>query len=265
MKSNSENYPKQSKNVVSFLQIVNELKNVGYEKSNNTAPLAEWILQKKRELEGGQKSSSDSDNTFIEIPMELEKTLDSLRKSLGLDTRRVFPVSAVFRDLELLEFAKKRALLLHGSEDVSVYLEALVQKDHSGLSAPSGRLFDLLESCESIIRRKGLRVVKQFEVNACDLWVPEISLAIEPRSDFNQGEEGDLFRLLTLSHQHFDAEHLVVVLPEETSEENYQSCRAVQHIVKDLKVLKINDLEAFVEEIVLETLVPLDEMADSSD
>ena len=67
VKSNSQSYPEQSKSVVAFLQIVNELKNVGYEKSEKTAPLAEWILQKKRELEG-QQSSSATDNAFIEIP-----------------------------------------------------------------------------------------------------------------------------------------------------------------------------------------------------
>ncbi|MBO93334.1 MAG: hypothetical protein CMI32_00340 [Opitutales bacterium] len=264
VKSDPEIYPKKSKNVVTFLQIVDELRSVGYDKSENTAPLAEWILQEERKREDGDQSSSSSGKTFIEIPMDLGKTLDSLRKSLGLETRRVYPVSAVFRNIDLLEFAKKRSLLLHGTEDVSVYLEGLVQKDQSGLSAPSGTLFDLLESCEQIVGRKGFRVTKQFEVNACDLWVPEMGLAIEPRSDYNLGDEGELFRLLTLSQQHFDTECMAVVLPNEISDKNYQSCRTLQHIIEDLSVLKINEFEAFVEEIALETLAPFSGMDDSS-
>ena len=262
VKSNPKSYPKRSKRVGILLRIVKEIRSVGYEKSENTASLAEWILHEQRQMKGRPKPSSAAKKTPIKIPMDLGKTLDSLRGSLGLGNRRVYPYSAVFRKLELFEFAKKRALLLHGTEDVSAYLERLVQKDQSGLKAPSGTLFDLIEGCEYIVNRKGFQVTKQFGVNACDLWVPDMSLAIEPISDFTPGAEGELFRLLTLSHHHFDAEHLVVVLPNEISTENYQCCRTLQHVVEDLTVLRINDFEAFVDEIALEALTPVDDIAD---
>jgi hypothetical protein len=166
-----------------------------------------------------------------------------------LDDQKVYPASTIFRKEELWNYAKKRAMLLHGTEDLSLYIENLVWKEKSGLEAPAGLLFDLLECCEQVIKRKGYHVSKNFEVNICDLWVPELRLGIEPRMAFEAAEEGNLFRLLTLSEIHYNAACLVVVLPNDTEEPNFQSCRSLQHIVLNLKVLRMKDFEEYLDEI----------------
>ena len=251
VETNPKTYSPKSKGVVFFREIVKELRSEGFNKSEHTAPLAEWIRQEQRNRGGNGEKSSSRENQTPEIPMDLGKTLDSIRKTIGLEDRRVYPFSGVFRKQELLDFAKQRALLLHGTDDLSVYLESLVRKEQSGLEAPSGALFDLLESCEYVVRRKGFNVSKSFEVNACDLWIQELSVAIEPRTVFESVEEGDLFRLLTLSSHHYEADHLIVVLPNDIDEENFQSCRSLQHIIENLKVLRMKDLEGFLDEIIL--------------
>ena len=243
-------YPRDNKGVASFLELVEKLRSGGYEKSIDTAPLAEWIREKiGPDIEGTSPAWAKK---TLKIPKNLKKTLASIRKTIGKKKREVHPFSGSFRKPETLEFAHKRASLLYGSRDLSIYIEDLVLKEQSGLRAPSGALFDLLEICEFIVRRKGLHLSKSFEVNMCDFWVPEISLGIEIRSEFDAGEEGELFRLLTLSRQHYETEHLTVVLPNELEEHLFQGCRALQHIVDNLKVLRIDDFEGFIEDIALE-------------
>ena len=55
--------------------------------------------------------------------------------------------------------------------------------------------------------------------------------------------------LLTLSELHYNATCLVVVLPNGTEEANFQSCRSLQHIVLNLKVLRMKDFEEYLDEI----------------
>ena len=85
-----------------------------------------------------------------------------------------------------------------------------------------------------------------------------MSVAIEPRTVFESVEEGDLFRLLTLSSHHYEAAHLIVVLPNDIDEENFQSCRSLQHIIEKLKVLRMKDLESFLDEIILTNEVAME-------
>ena len=249
VESNPKKYSQEGKEVVFFLELVNELRSKGFKNSKDTVALAKWIRQEYRKLEG-QEESASLENTFLEIPMDLEKTLDTIRKTVGLEDRRVYPFSGVFRKQELLDFAKQRAKILHGTDGLSVYMENLVRKEQSGLEAPAGALFNLLETCEQIVRRKGFEVSKSFEVNACDMWVEELAVAIEPRTRFKSVEEGDLFRLLTLSSHHYDAKHLIVVLPNEIDEQSFQSCRSLQHIIEGLQVVRLKDFERRLDEII---------------
>ncbi|MFP6854366.1 MAG: hypothetical protein VB980_01175, partial [Opitutales bacterium] len=219
----------------------------GYEKSHDTAPLAEWIRETLGETI--QETSPSWAEKPVKIPKKLRKTIDSIRKSMGERTGLAHPFKGSFRKKDILEFAKKRARLLYGTEDLSIYLEDLVLKEQSGLRAPSRALFDLLEICEFIVRRKGLHISKSFEVNVCDFWVPEIGLGIEIRNEFDPGEEGELFRLLTLSRHHYEVDRMAIVLPSNTDDKSFQSCRSLQHIVDNLKVMRINDFEPFIEEI----------------
>jgi len=244
-----ELYPQENPGVASFIELVKEMRSVGYEKSEDTAPMAEWIRQSLGETI--QKSSQEWTKKTIKIPKNLQKSLDSIRKSIRKKESELHPFKASFRKIETLEFARKRAQLLYGSEDLSIYLEDLVLKEQSGLRAPSGTLFDLLEICEFIVRRKGLHLSKSFEVCVCDLWAPEISLGIEVRDEFDPGEEGELFRLLTLSRHHYETDHLAVVFPSNIDEKSFQSCRTLQHIIANLKVLRINEFESFIAEISL--------------
>ena len=250
VESNPKKYSQECKEVVFFLEIVNELRSKGFKNSKDTVALAKWIRQEYRKLEGREEESSSLKNAFVEIPMDLEKTLDKIRKTVGLEDKRVYPFSGVFRKQELLDFAKQRAKILHGTDDLSVYIENLVRKEQSGLEAPAGALFDLLETCEQIVRRKGFEVSKSFEVNACDMWVEELEVAIEPRTEFKSVEEGNLFRLLTLSSHHYDAKHLIVVLSNDIEEQSFQSCRSLQHIIEGLQVVRLKDFEGCLDEII---------------
>ena len=240
-------YPENSKEVSLFLEIVEEVRRLGYKKAANTAPLAEWIRAEKLKAR-----ESNPDANYIALPKDLQKKLDAIRETTESGGTAI-PYNVVFRDSDLFEYAKQRVQLLHGSDDLSVYLEGLVRKEQSGLNAPSGSLFDLIETCEGIVKRNGFRVAKDFAVNTCDLWVPDIGVAIEPRIEFEQAEEGDLFRLLTLSTSHFGADHLVVVVPDELEEDKYQSCRSLKHIVDNLTVVRVKDFEKFFVEVIQAT------------
>lgn len=247
VRAHPKSYPKDNTGVTNFLGLVEGLRSEGYEKSHDTAPLAEWI----REVLGEtiQETSPSWAKKSIKIPKKLRKTIDSIRKNMGERNGRTHSFKGSFRKKELLDFAQKRARLLYGTEDLSIYLEDLVLKEQSGLRAPSGALFDLLEICEFIVRRKGLHLSKSFEVSVCDFWVPEIGLGIEIRNEFDPGEEGELFRLLTLSRHHYKADRMAIVLPSNMDDKGFQSCRSLQHIVENLKVMRIHDFEPFIEEI----------------
>ena len=247
VRANPAIYSDENKGVVFLLKAVKDLRRNGYENSEYTETLAFWIREEQEKAEE-EDPTSTSDLMPKEIPEQLKERLESIRESIGLKPRRVFPFNGVMREKNLLKFAQKRSQLLHGTDDLSIYIENLIRKDHSSLNAPSGLIFDLLESCEYIVQRNGYQVSKNFEVNCCDLWIPEISLAIEPRSGFDPKEEGDLFRLLTLSVHHFDAKRIAVVLPDDLEMANFQSCRSLQHVIDNLRVLHISELDAYVRE-----------------
>ena len=114
-------------------------------------------------------------------------------------------------------------VLHHG--DLIAYLASLVSKEKESLSTHSASIMDLIHICEHKLSMLQIDVRKRYLVGETDLWVPALSLGIEIRNCWEKEDETSLIRTLSDTNFRLQARHLVVVVPDDFSDETFELLR----------------------------------------
>ena len=139
-------------------------------------------------------------------------------------------------------------VLHHG--DLIAYLASLVSKEES-LSTHSASIMDLIHICEHKLSMLQIDVRKRYLVGETDLWVPVLSLGIEIRNCWEKEDETSLIRTLSDTNFRLQARHLVVVVPDDFSDEPFELLREIEkrNVIENLSIIRVGDFGNYLEKI----------------
>ena len=238
---------------VSFRNKIKKFREKGYEVNKDACHLAMWVREQLSEL-SHKLGNYDLRVHPIPLPQNIDDGIRSVEKkstksglvasSFDLSLAELFP------DIKLRNFARERMQVLHRG-DLKSYLASLVNKERDALATNSASIMDLIHICEHKLDLREIEYVKRYAVGETDLWVPQWTLGIEVRNTWSDKEEEDLTNTLSTTNFRLKARHLVVVVPDDLSDESFEMIRGIERrkVYSNLSILRVGDLGKYFDRI----------------
>jgi hypothetical protein len=238
--------------VLAYREKIKVFREKGYEVNKEAYFLCMWI----REQLGGlsrKQGSYDLRVHSLTLPEDLDQVISGVEKRAtqsGFGEKNELSLSTLFPDPQLRNFARERMQILHRG-NLHSYLSSLVAKEKDSLVSASASIMDLIHICEQKLAVRNVEVTKRFLVGETDLWVQSWSLGIEVRTTWNPDNELELLNTLSDTNFRLKARHLVVVVPDDLSDEAFDLIRQVEkrEVIKNLSIIRIGDLGKYLDEI----------------
>ena len=238
--------------VLAFREKIRVFREKGYETNDDAYFLCMWIREQLGVLSRMQ-GSYDLRVHALTFPEDLDRVISGVEKrstQSGLEEKKEISLSSLFPDLQLRNFARERMQMLHNG-DLKSYLSALVAKERESLTGNSATIMDLIHICEHKLAMRNAEVTKRFLVGETDLWVEPWALGIEVRTSWKPENETELLRILSDTNFRLRARHLVVVVPDDLSDELFDLIRVVEkrEVINNLSIIRIGDFGKYLDEI----------------
>lgn len=241
--------------VLAFREKIRVFREKGYETNDDAYFLCMWIREQLGVLSRTQ-GSYDLRVHALTFPEDLDRVISGVEKrstQSGFEEKKEISLSSLFPDPQLRNFARERMQMLHNG-DLKSYLSALVAKERDSLTGNSATIMDLIHICEHKLAMRNAEVTKRFLVGETDLWVEPWALGIEVRTSWKPENETELLRILSDTNFRLRARHLVVVVPDDLSDELFDLIRAVEkrEVINNLSIIRIGDFGKYLDEIKLQ-------------
>ena len=238
--------------VLAFREKIRIYREKGYEVNNEANFLCMWIREQLGVLSRTQ-GSYDLRVHSLTFPEDLDRVISGVEKrstQSGFGEKTDISLSTLFPDPQLRNFARERMQILHRG-DVHSYLAALVTKERDSLTGNAATIMDLIHICEHNLSLRNAEITKRFLVGETDLWVQPWALGIEVRTTWDPENETELLRILSDTNFRLRARHLVVVVPDDLSDELFDLIRAVEkrEVISNLSIIRIGDFGQYLDEI----------------
>jgi hypothetical protein len=245
-------YEYYNKGVFAFREKVKIYRESGYENNKNIFYLGIWIREKLSDMSKNQGSYDLRVHT-IAFPENLESTILQIEQKTSAEyqeSKNLLSLESLFPDPNLRSFARERTQVLHHG-DLIAYLSSLVSKEKDSLLSNSASIMDLIHICEYKLSALKLDVKKRYSVGETDLWVPLLSLGVEIRNSWEEKDEINLIRTLSDTNFRLQSRHLVVVVPDDMSDESFEQLRAIERrqVIENLSIIRVGDFADFVSKI----------------
>ena len=241
--------------VLAFREKIRVFREKGYETNDDAYFLCTWIREQLGVLSRTQ-GSYDLRVHPLTFPEDLDRVISGVEKrstQSGLEEKNEISLSTLFPEPQLRNFARERMQILHKG-DLKSYLSALVAKERDSLTGNSSTIMDLIHICEHKLAMRNAEVTKRFLVGETDLWVEPWALGIEVRTSWKPENETELLSILSDTNFRLRARHLVVVVPDDLSDELFDLIRIVEKrdVINNLSIIRIGDFGKYLDEIKVE-------------
>ena len=245
-------YEYYDKGVFAFREKVQLYRESGYENNRNAFYLVMWIREKISEISRNQ-GSYDLRVHALPFPQHLESTILQMEQKITNNSNEgkvEISLESLFPDANLRSFARERMQVLHKG-DLFAYLSSLVSKEKESLLTNSASIMDLIYICEYKLSLLKVDVKKRYSVGETDLWIPALSLGVEIRNSWNSKDEIALIRTLSDTNFRLRSRHLVVVVPDDISDEAFYLLRGIERrqVIENLSIIRVGDFESYVSKI----------------
>lgn len=245
-------YEYYSKGVLGYREKIKLFRENGYEVNKEAFFLCMWIRERLGEL-SRNLGSYDLRVHPLTFPEDIESLIIGVEKRAtqsGMEKGQEISLSTLFPDPQLRNFARERMQMLHRG-DLNSYLSALVTKERESLATNSASILDLIHICEHKLAIRNVEVTKRYIVGETDLWVQSWSLGIEVRTTWDTESEPELLNILSDTNFRLRTRHLVVVVPDDLSDESFELIRSVEkrEVIRNLSILRIGDFSKYLDEI----------------
>jgi hypothetical protein len=245
-------YEYYDKGVFAFREKVKHLRATGYENNKEVLYLGMWIREELSKISKSQ-ASYDLRVHPISFPEEIDLTISIMeQKAIGrsVDKSSEISIENLLPDPDLRSFAMERMQILHKG-DLIAYLSSLVSKERDSLLTNSASIMDLIHICEYNLNLHELVVKKRYAVGETDLWIPSISLGVEIRNSWDSEDEIELISILSDTNFRLQTRHLVVVTPDDLSDETFFSLREIEkrQVIENLSIIRIGDFSDYISKI----------------
>ena len=245
-------YDYYDRGVFTFREKIKAFRKSGYENNKEVFYLGMWIREALSEISKTQ-ASYDLRVHPISFPENLEATIsemESKTKNVSNGQKVSVSLESLFPDPHLRSYARERMQVLHHG-DLIAYLASLVSKEKESLSTHSASIMDLIHICEHKLSMLQIDVRKRYLVGETDLWVPALSLGIEIRNCWEKEDETSLIRTLSDTNFRLQARHLVVVVPDDFSDETFELLREIEkrNVIENLSIIRVGDFGNYLEKI----------------
>jgi hypothetical protein len=245
-------YEYYDKGVFAFREKVQLYRESGYENNRNAFYLVMWIREKISEISRNQ-GSYDLRVHALPFPQNLESTILQMEQKITNNSNEgkvEISLESLFPDANLRSFARERMQVLHKG-DLFAYLSSLVSKEKESLLTNSASIMDLIYICEYKLSLLKVDVKKRYSVGETDLWIPALSLGVEIRNSWNSKDEIALIRTLSDTNFRLRSRHLVVVVPDDISDEAFYLLRGIERrqVIENLSIIRVGDFESYVSKI----------------
>ncbi len=238
--------------VMGFREKIKLFREKGYEGNDEAYFLCMWIREQLGELSRKQGTYDLRVHTLT-FPHDLDQLISGVEKRAtqsGLEDNNGLSLSTLFPDVQLRNFARERMQMIHRG-NLNSYLSSLVAKERDALSGNSASIMDLIHICEHKLALRNAEVTKRFVVGETDLWIQPWGLGIEVRTNWDSKSETDLLNILSDTNFRLGARHLVVVVPDDFSDELFDLIRGIEkrEVIPNLSIIRIGDLGNYLDEI----------------
>jgi hypothetical protein len=245
-------YEYYEKSVLEYREKIKVFREKGYEVNKEAFFFCMWIRERLGELSRKQ-GSYDLRVHPLTFPDDIDSLISGVEKRAtqsGLGKEKEISLSTLFPDPQLRNFARERMQMLHRG-DLNSYLSALVTKEKDSLTGNSASIMDLIHICEHKLAMRNVEVTKRYIVGETDLWVQPWSLGIEVRTTWEAKSEPQLLNILSDTNFRLRTHHLVVVVPDDLSDESFELIRSVEkrEVIKNLSIIRIGDFGKYLDEI----------------
>ena len=245
-------YEYYDKGVFAFREKVKGYREVGYENNKNVFYLGIWLREKLSEMSRNQASYDLRVHT-IPFPEDLEPAILKIENKTfnpAQNKSETLSLDTLFPDPHLRSFARERMQMLHHG-DLIAYLSSLVLKEKESLLSNSASIMDLIHICEYKLSALKLEIRKRYSVGETDLWIPSLSLGVEIRNTWEKNDEISLIQTLSDTNFRLQSRHLVVVVPDDISDESFELLRAIERrqVIENLSIIRVGDFSEYVSKI----------------
>lgn len=245
-------YQYYEKGVFAFREKVKLFRKSGYENNKKVFYLGMWIREKISEISRNQ-GSYDLRVHALSFPQNLESAISQIEQKITYNSNEAkaeISLESLFPDANLRSFARERMQVLHKG-DLFAYLSSLVSKEKESLLTNSASIMDLIYICEYKLSLLEVDIKKRYSVGETDLWIPALSLGIEIRNSWNSKDEIALIRTLSDTNFRLQSRHLVVVVPDDISDEAFDLLRGIERrqVIENLSIIRVGDFENYVSKI----------------
>ena len=245
-------YDYYDKGVYAFREKVKTIRTTGYENNHEVIYIGMWIREKLAEMSRSQ-ASYDLRVHAIKFPQDID-TIISKKKQENSPSKivhdRPLSIETLFPDLQIRSFVMERIQALHNG-DLMAYLSSLVHKERDSLLTNAASIMDLIQVCEHNLSLHNLEVKKRYAVGETDLWVPSLSLGVEIRNSWESNDEIELIRILSDTNFRMQTKHLVVVTPDNLSDEAFTLLRQIEkrRVIENLSIIRVGDFGNYLSKI----------------
>jgi len=242
-------YEYYDKGVFAFREKIKAIRISGYENNKEVTYLGMWIREELSKISKTQASYDLRVHT-LPFPEEIDSTILQMeQKSIGNSNKKEYELSieSLFPDPDLRSFALERMQILHRG-DLVAYLSSLVSKERDSLLTNSASILDLIQICEYNLNLLELDVKKRYAVGETDLWIPSLALGVEIRNTWDLEDEIELIRVLSDTNFRLQTRHLVVVTPDDLSDETFSLLRQIEtrKVIENLSIIRIGDFNNYI-------------------
>jgi hypothetical protein len=211
-----------------------------------------WIREELSKISKTQASYDLRVHT-LPFPEEIDSTILQMeQKASGnsFNKESELSIDSLFPDPNLRSFALERMQILHKG-DLIAYLSSLVSKERDSLLTNSASIMDLIQICEYNLNLLELDTKKRYAVGETDLWIPSLALGIEIRNTWESEDEIELIRVLSDTNFRLQTRHLVVVTPDDLSDETFSLIRKIEarKVIENLSIIRIGDFNNYITKI----------------
>ena len=245
-------YEYYDKGVFAFREKVKAFRASGYENNKEVFYISMWIRQELSEISKAQASYDLRVHT-LPLPENLEQTIFQMEQKAAdhSDGKKTeISLESLFPDPVLRSFAMERMQILHKGDLIS-YLSSLVAKEKDSLLTNSASIMDLIQICEYNLSLFDLEVKKRYAVGETDLWIPSLSMGVEIRNSWDMENEIELITILSDTNFRLQARHLVVVTPDDMSDETFSMLREIEKrkVIENLSIIRVGDFSNYISKI----------------
>jgi hypothetical protein len=245
-------YEYYDKGVFAFREKIKTIRATGYENNIEVTYLGMWIREELSKIAKTQASYDLRVHT-LKFPEQIDSTILRMEQKAKVNSNNEGPglsIESLFPDPTLRRFAMERTQILHKG-DLVAYLSSLVSKERDSLLTNSASIMDLIQICENNLTSLDLIVKKRYAVGETDLWIPSVGLGVEIRNTWDSEDEIELIRVLSDTNFRLQTRHLVVVTPDELSNETFSLLRGIEtrQVIENLSIIRIGDFNNYITKI----------------